>query len=331
MVARTTFAVLPDGTAVDRITLSESGALELSVLTYGCIIASLGAPDRDGRAANVVLGFERLEPYITSPYFGAIVGRYANRIAHARFTIDGRAHHLSPNEPPNHLHGGFAGFDKRVWEAELSRNGRAVIFRRRSPDGEEGYPGTLDVQVTYSIANCELRTEYDAVADAPTHVNLTQHSYFNLRGSGDVLEHCLAVNASTYLPVDERLIPTGEFAPVANTPFDFQEPVAIGARLHTPHEQLARGRGYDHNFTLNRADTMLTLAARVTEPSTGRTLELRTSEPGLQFYSGQVVNYRGFCLEPQHYPDSPNRPQFPPTLVRPGERYHSETVYAFGP
>ena len=330
MVARTTFGVLPDGTTVDRITLSESGALEVSVLTYGCIIASLVTPDASGRAANVVLGFERLEPYITdSPYFGAVVGRYANRIANARFTIDGRTHHVSPNEPPNHLHGGFRGFDKRVWDAEVSRNGRAVVFRRRSPDGEEGYPGALDAEVTYSIDNRELRTEYDAVADAPTHVNLTQHSYFNLRGSGDVLEHCLAVNASTYLPVDERLIPTGEFAPVANTPFDFQEPVAIGSRLHTPHEQLIRG-GYDHNFNLNRADTTLTLAARVIEPSTGRTLELRTSEPGLQFYSGQVVNYRGFCLEPQHYPDSPNRPEFPATLLRPGESYHSETVYAFG-
>lgn len=331
MVDRTTFGVLPDGTAVDRITLSDPGALEVKVLTYGCIIASLGVPDAHGRTANVVLGFERLEPYITdSPYFGAVVGRYANRIANARFTIDGRAHDVSPNEPPNHLHGGFQGFDKRVWEAEASRNGRAVVLRRRSQDGEEGYPGALDVQVTYSIANHELRIEYDALTDAPTHVNLTHHSYFNLRGSGDVLEHCLAVNASTYLPVDERLIPTGEFAPVANTPFDFQEPVAMGSRLHALHEQLKRGGGYDHNFNLNRADTTLTLAARVIEPSSGRTLELRTSEPGLQFYSGQVVNYRGFCLEPQHYPDSPNRPEFPATLLRPGESYHSETVYVFG-
>src|SRR5918992_747551 len=296
MVKRTIFGVLPDGTAVDRLTLSTPGAIEVNVLTYGCIIASMNVPDSHGRAANVVLGFEQLEPYITdSPFFGAVVGRYANRIANARFTIDGRVFHVSPNEPPNHLHGGFRGFDKRVWEAEVSRNGRAVVLRRRSPDGEEGYPGALDVQVTYSIDNRELRTEYDAVADAPTHVNLTQHSYFNLRGSGDVLEHCLAVNASTYLPVDERLIPTGEFAPVANTPFDFQEPVAIGSRLHTPHEQLKRGGGYDHNFNLNRADTTLTLAARVLEPTSGRTLELRTTEPGLQFYSGQVVAYRGFA------------------------------------
>lgn len=331
MVDRFAFGVLPDGTAVDRLTLGESGELELNVLTYGCIIASLTITDAHGQAVNVVLGFDRLEPYVTdSPYFGAVVGRYANRIRNARFIIDGRAHHVSPNEPPNHLHGGFRGFDKCVWEAEASQNGRAVVLRRRSPDGEEGYPGTVDTQVTYAIKNRELRTEYDAVADAPTHVNLTQHSYFNLRGSGDVLEHCLAINASTFLPVDERLIPTGEFAPVANTPFDFQEPVAIGLRLRTPHQQLTRGRGYDHNFNLNRADRTLTLAAHVEEPSSGRTLELRTSEPGLQFYSGQVVDYRGFCLEPQHYPDSPNRPEFPATLLRPGERYHSETVYTFG-
>ena len=331
MVERRTFGTLSDGTTVDCITLSEPGALDVTVLTYGCVIASLGAPDAHGRRANVVLGFERLEPYTTdSPYFGAVVGRYANRIANARFTIDGRTYHVAPNEPPNHLHGGFRGFDKCVWEAEVSRNGHAVVLRRQSPDGEEGYPGRLDAQVTYTIVNRELRAEYDAVADAPTHVNLTQHSYFNLRGTGDVLDHCLAVNASTYLPVDERLIPTGEFAPVANTPFDFQQPVAIGSRLHTPHEQLKRGGGYDHNFNLNRADTTLTLAARVVDPSSGRTLELHTSEPGLQFYSGQVVGHRGFCLEPQHYPDSPNRPEFPRTLLRPGEHYHSETVYAFG-
>jgi aldose 1-epimerase len=329
MLTRKTFGVLPDATRVDVITL-RSDDLEMNVLTYGCIIASLAVPNAGAHTANIVLGFDRLQPYLDSPYFGAVVGRYANRIAGARFTIDGCEYHVSPNEPPNHLHGGFSGFDKRVWDAEGAGNGTAVIFRRGSPDGEEGYPGALDAEVTYTLADRELRIGYQALAEAPTHVNLTQHSYFNLTGHGDVLNHCLAINASTYLPVDERLIPTGEFAPVANSPFDFQEPVAIGSRLHTDHEQLSRGGGYDHNFNLNRVDSGLTLAARVLDPASGRTLELRTNEPGLQFYSGQVVQHRGFCLEPQHYPDSPNRAEFPSTLLRPGERYQSATVYTFG-
>ncbi|HET9468572.1 MAG TPA: aldose epimerase family protein [Vicinamibacterales bacterium] len=330
MVNRRTLGILPDGAPVDVITFGDQGAFEVQALTYGCIIASLAVPDASGRLATVVLGFERLQSYLNdSPYFGAAIGRYANRIANATFAIDGRHYPVSRNEPPNHLHGGFKGFDKRLWEAEVSGNGRAVVFRRTSPDGEEGYPGALDAQVIYTIADSELRVHYDAVTDAPTHVNLTQHSYFNLRGDGDVLEHRLAVNAGTYLPVDERLIPTGEIAPVANTPFDFQDAMPIGSRLHTAHEQLKRGGGYDHNFNLNRTDATLSLAARVMDPSSGRTLEVHTTEPGLQFYSGQVVGYRGFCLEPQHYPDSPNRPEFPSTLLRPGERYHSTTVYKF--
>jgi aldose 1-epimerase len=330
LLRRATFGILPDGAPVEAITLG-AGALQMSVLTYGCIIASLSVEDGRAHTANVVLGFDRLEPYLDiSPYFGAVVGRYANRIAGARFSIDGREHRVSPNEPPNHLHGGFKGFDKRVWDAEAAANGTSVLFRRRSEDGEEGYPGALDAEVTYTLSDRELRIGYQAIADTPTHVNLTQHSYFNLRGHGDVLSHCLAINASTYLPVDERLIPTGEFAPVANSPFDFQESVAIGARLHTDHVQLARAGGYDHNFVLNGADLQLTLAARVLDPSSGRTVEVRTTEPGLQFYSGQVVQHRGFCLEPQHYPDSPNRADFPSTLLRRGARYESTTVYTFG-
>ena len=306
-------------------------ALKHSVLTYGCVIASLAVPDARGVPANVVLGFDRLEPYVdSSPYFGAVVGRYANRIAHARFAIDGREHRVSANEPPHHLHGGFRGFDKRVWEAELSGNGQGVVFRRTSADGEEGYPGAVDVQVTYTVVDLDFQIEYQAVADAPTHVNLTQHSYFNLRGTGDVLAHRLAINASTYLPVDESLIPTGELAPVVNSPFDFQESTAIGLRLHAEHEQLKRVGGYDHTFNINRLDSTSALAARVLDPSSRRTLEVRSTEPGLQFYSGQVVGHRGFCLEPQHYPDSPNRPGFPSTLLRPGERYQSTTVYTFG-
>jgi aldose 1-epimerase len=331
MHTRRTFGILPDGTAVDIIVLGSAGGVEMHVLTYGCIIASLAVPDASGLAANIVLGFDRLEPYVAaSPYFGAVVGRYANRIAGARFSIDGREHRVSPNEPPHHLHGGFKGFDKHVWDAEVAANGTSVVFRRRSQDGEEGYPGALDAQVTYTLDDRELRIGYQATTEAPTHVNLTQHSYFNLRGNGDILSHCLAINASTYLPVDERLIPTGEPAPVANSPFDFQEPAAIGSRLHTDHPQLRRAGGYDHNFHLTRSDTALPLVARVLEPSTGRTLELRTTEPGLQFYSGQVVDHRGFCLEPQHYPDTPNHTEFPPTLLRPRERYQSTTVYTFG-
>ena len=204
------------------------------------------------------------------------------------------------------------------------------MLRRVSADGEEGYPGAVDAQVTYSVVDRSIRIEYQAVADAPTHVNLTQHSYFNLRAKGDVLGHCLTINATTYLPVDDLLIPEGDPAPVANTPFDFQESTAIGLRLHADHEQLKRARGYDHNFNINREGSASALAARVFEPSSGRTLEVHSTEPGLQFYSGQVVGHRGFCLEPQHYPDSPNRPGFPSTLLRPGERYLSATVFAFG-
>jgi aldose 1-epimerase len=331
MLRRRRFGELPDGTSVDVITLGGPGSLEARILTYGCVIASLSVPDARGVPANVVLNFDRLEPYVdSSPYFGAVVGRYANRIAHARFAIDGREHRVSANERPHHLHGGFRGFDKRVWQAELSGNGQGVVFRRTSADGEEGYPGAVDVQVTYTVVDQDFQIEYQAVADAPTHVNLTQHSYFNLAGTGDVLAHCLAINASTYLPVDESLIPTGELAPVVNSPFDFQESTAIGLRLHAEHEQLKRVGGYDHTFSVNRRDSASALAARVLDPSSRRTLEVRSTEPGLQFYSGQVVGHRGFCLEPQHYPDSPNRPGFPSTLLRPGERYQSETVFAFG-
>jgi aldose 1-epimerase len=302
-------------------------------MNYGCVIVSLSVPDARGQAANVVLGYDRLEPYLeSSPYFGAFVGRYANRIANATFSIDGRVHNVSPNEPPHHLHGGFRGFDKRVWEAETSRQSAAVLLRRRSADGEEGYPGALDAQVAYSIGDHgEVWMKCEATTDAPTHVNLTQHSYFNLRGGGDVLEHRLTIDASTYLPVDRRLIPTGERAPVANTPFDFQQPREIGARLKDDHDQLTIGGGYDHTFVLNRSAMPgdLAFAARVFDPLSGRTLEVSTTEPGLQFYSGQVVGYRGFCLEPQHFPDSPNRPEFPSTLLRPGERYQTTTRYKF--
>lgn len=331
MTARRKYGTLSDGRPVDLISVGHPESLQLNALTYGCIITSLLVPDADGRMGNVVLGFERLEHYIeASPYYGAVVGRYANRIAHARFAIDGREHHVSGNEPPHHLHGGVSGFDKRLWDAEVAANGTALVFRRTSPDGEEGYPGTVDVEVTYAVAERQLQVDYHAATDAPTHVNLTQHSYFNLRGSGDTLSHRLAINASTYLPVDETRIPTGECAPVANSPFDFQESTPLGLRLGSGHEQLRRAGGYDHNFNITRSGHGLAIAAFVLEPSSRRTLEVRTTEPGVQLYSGQAVGHRGFCLETQHYPDSPNRPEFPSTLLRPGQTFHSTTIFSFG-
>jgi aldose 1-epimerase len=317
------FGILPTGESVDVVTLASTSGVQLRAITYGCIIVSVNVPDRGRRSENVVLGFDRLDQYVTgSAYYGAVVGRYANRIANARFSLDGRFHHVGANEPPHHLHGGFRGFDKRVWDAEISEGGNGIVFRRSSPDGEEGYPGNLDAQVTYLLTDRnELHVEYYAETDAPTHVNLTQHSYFNLRGEGvgDVLGHCLEINANTYLPVTDRLIPTGVIAPVANTAFDFQEPTAIGARYDG---------NYDHNFVLNHSGAEVALAARLLEPITGRTLEVRTTEPGLQVYSGG--DHRGVCLETQHYPDSPNRPEFPSTILRPGERYESRTVFTFG-
>jgi aldose 1-epimerase len=326
---RETFGLFPDGRPVDLITLTGSSGLRMSVMPLGCTIVSLSTPDRDGRHANVVLRFDRFDQYITeSLYYGVVAGRYANRIAGARFVLDGRPHSVSANEPPNHLHGGFKGFDKRLWDAErlwdadVQDNGAVVVFRRTSPDGEEGFPGNLEVQVTYTLTDRnELRVEYDAVCDAATHVNLTQHAYFNLRGEGrgDVLNHLLTIDADTYLPVTDRLIPTGEVATVADTAFDFRKPTAIGSRL---------GGNYDHNFVLNQGGEPCRWAARLFDPSSGRRLEVSTTEPGLQVYSGG--DHRGVCLETQHYPDSPNRPEFPATVLRPGQRYHSTTEFAFG-
>lgn len=331
MVDRRTFGAMPDGTPVDLLTLRSARGIELDVLTYGCLIVSMRVPDARGGIANVVLGYDRFEPYLdSSPYFGALVGRFANRIANARFSIDGQMYEISANEPPAHLHGGFKGFDKQLWTAEAANGNNAVVLRRRSVDGEEGFPGNLDVEVTYSLGEeGDVWMRCEAVTDGPTHVNLTQHTYFNLAGRGDVLSHRLTIEAGAYLPIDECRIPTGEFAPVAGTPFDFQAPAVIGARLGARHEQLERGGGYDHTFVLSRRDGGLVHAARVSDPSSGRTLEISTTEPGLQFYSGQAVGRRGLCLEPQHYPDSPNRPGFPTTLLRPGQRYQSLTRYTF--
>ena len=348
-VSRGIFGTMPDGTGVDVFTLANAHGLEVRAITYGGIIVSLKTPDRAGALGDIALGYDTLDGYVkNNPYFGCITGRYANRIAKGRFTLAGRTYTLATNNDQNHLHGGVKGFDKMVWQAEPFKNERGVgvIFRHTSPDGDEGYPGALSVRVTYTLTDRdELIVDYHATTDRATPVNLTQHTYFNLAGEGtrDILGHELQIDADRYTPVDATLIPTGEIAPVDATPFDFRTPTAIGARINQQHEQLERGRGYDHNFVLARKGAGLTHAARVVEPTTGRTLDISTTEPGIQFYagnfldgtitgkSGHVYKHRdGLCLETQHYPDSPNQPTFPSTILRPGEVYTTTTVFTFG-
>jgi len=348
-IKRAPFGKLPDGTAVEVFTLTNTHGVEVRAISYGGIIVSLRVPDRSGHLDDVVLGYDSLEGYLrSSPYFGAIVGRYGNRIAKGQFVLDGVTYRLAANDGPNHLHGGIKGFDKVVWQAEPVQNdsGVGVRFSRVSPDGEEGYPGTLKVGVRYLLTNRdELIVDYEGSTDKATPVNLTQHSYFNLTGGArrDILDHQLWINADAFTPVDSLLIPTGAIDSVAGTPLDFRTPTAIGARIGQDHQQLRFGRGYDHNFVLRREGAGLAHAARVAEPITGRTLDIYTTEPGIQFYSGnfldgtitgkggQVYGHRfGFCLETQHYPDSPNRTQFPSTVLRPGDEYRSRTVFAFG-
>jgi aldose 1-epimerase len=340
----------PDGEAVELITLRGPSGVELDIMTYGGTVTRLLAPDRDGERHDIVLGHEWLESYLAgTPYFGAIVGRYGNRIAGGRFTLDGAEYALAVNNGPNHLHGGLTGFDKVVWNAEpYSTDAETgVVLTHVSPDGDEGYPGELSVQVTYALtAEGDLRIDYEATTDAPTIVNLTHHGYWNLAGhaAGDILDHQLTLNASRFTPVGETLIPTGEQRSVEGTPFDFREAAAIGARIADDDEQLAFGGGYDHNFVLDgwEGDGSLRSAAVLQDPGSGRTMEVLTTEPGLQFYSGNfldgsdlgkdgVVYERrtGLCLETQHFPDSPNRPDFPSTVLRPGETYRSTTVYRF--
>ena len=346
VVKRGPFGTMPDGKPVEQFTLANAHGVELKAITYGGIITSLRVPDRTGKVDDIVLGFDSLDGYLKNdPFFGAIIGRYGNRIGKAQFTLDRQTYKLASNNGPNHLHGGNRGFDKVLWTAEPVAGSNAIAFTRTSPDGEEGYPGNLRVRVTYTLTdNNELVVEYRATTDKATPVNLTQHSYFNLAGqaSGDILGHQLMLNADRYTPVDDTLIPTGELAPVASTPFDFRQPAAIGARINNDHPQLKAGKGYDHNWVLNPG-TGLRLAARVSEPKTGRTLEVSTTEPGIQFYAGNfldgtltgkggaVYKHRtGFCLETQHYPDSPNKPKFPSTTLRPGGEYRTRTVFTFG-
>ena len=334
------------GKTVSEFTLTNSSGAEVRIIEYGGIVASVMVPDREGTPGDVVLGFDNLESYIeNNPYFGAITGRYANRIASGRFEIDGTAYELPVNNGPNSLHGGVKGFDKVIWSGRPLPSGDGVELTYVSADGEEGYPGALEAKVTYTWSDeNELRIEYEARTDKPTVVNLTNHSYFNLADGGvsSILGHELMINADGYTPVNETLIPTGEVAPLDGTPLDFRVATAIGARIGDEHEQLGYGSGYDHNYVLNRESEGLALAATVHDPSTGRTMDVLTEEPGIQFYSGNFldgqltgkggVSYQhrsGFCLETQHFPDSPNQPDFPSTLLRPGETYSTETVYKF--
>jgi aldose 1-epimerase len=346
-VTRVASSTLVNGKPVEIYTLTNTAGVELKAMTYGAIITSWRVPDLRGQMADIVLGYDDPARYVenNSPYFGAVVGRYGNRIAKAQFPLDGRTYALAANNGVNHLHGGTQGFDKMLWQGESLR-GAGVAFSRTSVDGEEGYPGNVKVRVTYTLTDKnELVVAYEATTDKPTPINLTQHTYFNLagQGSGDILGHELRINADRYTPVDATLIPTGELAPVDKTPFDFRKPAPIGARIGSEHPQMQFGQGYDHNWVLARSGAGLSLAADVYEPKSGRTLQVRTTEPGLQFYAGNFLDgtitgkdgrvYKqryGFCLETQHFPDSPNKPTFPSTTLRPGDTYRSQTVFTTG-
>ena len=349
-VSRAPFGTAPDGTPVEVFTLTNKNGVEARILSYGGIIQSLKTPDRTGKMDDVVLGFDDMAGYVkSSPYFGAIVGRYGNRIARGRFTLDGKTYKLAINNPPNSLHGGVKGFDKVVWHAEPFRSdsGAGVVLTHTSPDGDEGFPGTLNAKVTYVLNDSnEIAINYEATTDKATPVNLTNHTYWNLAGDGrrNILGHVLAIPASEIVPVDSTLIPTGELMKVAKTPFDFRAPTPIGARIDSNHIQLKYGRGYDHTWVIDRADeTGLVRAAHVMEPTTGRTLDIYTTEPGVQFYtgnfldgtavgkSGHVYKYRyGLALETHHFPDSPNQPKFPSVILRPGQVYKTTTVFKLG-
>lgn len=352
-VAKTDFGKLEDGTPVDLYTLTNQKGAEVRITNYGGTVLSLKVPDKEGRLEDVVLGFDsvagyRGEVYLQEgPYFGALIGRYGNRIAKGKFTLDGVEYELATNNGPNHLHGGLQGFDKVVWEAEEfeSEEGVGVKLHYVSEDGEEGYPGNLTVDVIYLLTgDNELEIDYKATTDKATVVNLTNHSYFNLTGNAkrDILAHEVMINADQFIPVDETLIPTGELQNVEGTPFDFTEPTAVGKRIEDENEQLEFGMGYDHCWVLNGEEGEMKLAATVHEPTSGRLMEVFTTEPGIQFYTGNFLNGRltgksgvaykqryGLCLETQHFPDSPNQPQFPSVVLNSGETYQTKTTYKF--
>lgn len=347
-MTRRSYGRMPDGTEVELFALADASGVEVDLITYGGILTAIRTPGRDGSLANIALGLPDLDAYRSrNRFFGAIAGRYANRIRGARFVIDGQTFTLPVNSSGvNALHGGHKGFDKKVWRAEPLPAGDGVALSYTSPDGEEGYPGTLDVTVTYRLADGGLRIDYAAVTDRPTVLNLTNHSYFNLagEGSGDVLGHELTLAADRYTATDAASIPTGELAAVDGTPFDFRTATPIGARIAEAHPQIVIGRGYDHNFVLRKAKPgALEPFAAVREPGSGRTMQVSTTEPGVQFFSGNNLDgslvgpggrsYRqsaGFCLETQHFPNSPNQPEFPSTVLRPGERFASTTLFQFG-
>lgn len=342
IVSKQSFGALADGSAVEIYTLSD-GKIEARIMTYGATIVSLKTPDKSGASANIVQGFDSIAGYLQKePYFGATIGRYGNRIGHARFTLDGKTFQLPKNDGDNTLHGGNRGFDKRLWTGKQVADGVSMTYL--SKDGEEGFPGNLTATVTFTVANGDLKIEYSATTDKKTVVNLTNHSYFNLagQGSGDILKHELQLNASKFTPVDSGLIPTGELKNVQGTPFDFRKPTPIGARIEAIDEQIKFGMGYDHNFVLDRAGAGASKAALVHDPKTGRTMEVLTTEPGVQFYTGNFLDgtltgsegkvYKrryALCLETQHFPDSPNKPSFPTTELKAGEKYQSLTIYRF--
>jgi aldose 1-epimerase len=347
-IEQSAFGKTADGQEVTLFTLQTASGMKATITNYGGIITSLYVPDRNGNFDDVVLGYSTIDGYLKDhPYFGALIGRYGNRIGKAKFKLDGKEYKLAANNGENHLHGGVKGFDKVVWSGEPVKQDSAVGVKLSyfNKDGEEGYPGNLSCEVTYMLTNKnELKITYHATTDKATPVNLTHHSYFNLagQGKGDILNHQLEIFANRFTPIDKGLIPTGELRPVEGTPMDFTQPHAIGERINSADEQIKFGLGYDHNWVLNSSDGSLALAARVHESTTGRMMEVWTTEPGLQFYSGnfldgmltgkegRVYNHRyGFCLETQHFPDSPNKPEFPNTILRPGETYRTETVYRF--
>ena len=346
-ITKASFGKIADGALVDIYTLKNAAGMEVAITTYGGRIVSLKAPGRGGQFADVVLGFDNLEGYLgTNPYFGALVGRYGNRIAKGQFKLDGKAYKLAVNDGANSLHGGLKGFDKVVWTGrEVPGGDPSLELTYLSKDGEEGYPGNLTQKVTYTLtAANELKIDYSATTDKDTVVNVTNHSYFNLagQGKGDILGHVMQLNASKITPVDAGLIPTGELKSVEGTPFDFRQPTAIGARIGADDQQVKLGGGYDHNFVIDGEPGTLRLAARVTEPTSGRVLEVSTTEPGVQFYTGNFLDgtvkgkggnayakRTGFCLETQHFPDSPNHPAFPATTLKPGAEYKSTTVFKF--